>query len=135
MKYIKYYPLFEKELGWKEMITIEGLGEFAAKLDTGNGTISSSLGVNSLEITGDSVKWECNGENRIDNIIDWSHAKVGHSMDKRPIVMLRIEIDGVQMDVPIALTNRSDKETLVLLNRDVLSRLGVVISPNRQFTL
>ncbi len=135
MKYIKYYSLFEKELGWKEIITIDGLGQFTAKLDTGNGTKASSLGVNSLEIAGDSVRWECNGEHRVDHIIDWSHAKVGHSLDKRPIVMLTIEIGGVRMEAPVALTDRSDKETLVLLNRDILSRLGVSVSPHQQFTL
>jgi hypothetical protein len=136
MKYIKCYSLFEQELGWKEMITIEGLGEFAAKLDTGNGSKASSLGVNSLEITGDSVRWSCNGEDRVDRIVDWSYAKVGHSLDKRPVITMEIEIGGVQMNnVPIALTDRSDKETPVLLNREVLSELGVVVSPQHQFTL
>lgn len=137
MKYIKPYRLYEaEEIGWQEWCSIPGVGRFLAKLDTGNGTKASSLGVDSMEIDGDLVYWSCNGKDRVDPIKDWSHAEVGSSIDKRPIIILDIELGPHQLsEVPIALTDRSSKSTPVLINRDLLSRLGVVVAPDQAFLL
>ena len=137
MKYIKSYPLWEaEEVGWQEWCQIADLGRFLAKLDTGNGTGASSLGVDSMEIDGDLVYWSCNGVDRQDPIKDWSHAEVGSTIDTRPVIILDIELGPHKLSgVPIALTNRSDKSTPVLVNRDLLSKLGVVIAPDRKFLL
>ena len=137
MKYIKPYSLYEaKEVGWQEWCQIADLGRFLAKLDTGNGTGASSLGVDSLKIDGDQVYWSCNGVNRQDPIKDWSHAEVGDSIDTRPVIILDIELGPHRLsEVPIALTDRSGKSTPVLVNRDLLSRLGVVVAPDRKFLL
>jgi hypothetical protein len=136
MKYIKEYRLYEMELGWKEVVSIPNLGRFVAKLDTGNGTKASSLGVDQWKIHGDSVAWSCNGHNRIDLIRDWSHAEVGDSIDKRPVIILDIELGPHRLSgVPVALADRSGKETPFLINRDILSQLGVSVAPDREFLL
>lgn len=137
MKYIKPYSLYEaEEVGWQEWCIIPDLGRFLAKLDTGNGTKASSLGVDSIEIDGDLVYWNCNGKDRVDSIKDWSLAKVGDTIDKRPIIILDIELGPHRLsEVPIALTDRSAKSTQVLINRGLLSRLGVTVAPNREFLL
>jgi hypothetical protein len=142
VKYIKPYQLFEsaeslyREVGWKEWCQIADLGRFLAKLDTGNGTGASSLGVDSMEIDGDLVYWSCNGVDRQDPIKDWSHAEVGSTIDTRPVIILDIELGPHKLSgVPIALTDRSDKSTPVLVNRDLLSQLGVVVAPDREFLL
>jgi hypothetical protein len=125
-----------QEIGWKEWCTIPKLGRFLAKLDTGNGTKASSLGVDSIEVDGDQVYWSCNGVDRQDPIKDWSHAEVGSNIDKRPVIILDIELGPHRLSkVPIALTDRSDKSTPVLVNRDILSQLGVVVAPDREFLL
>ena len=136
MKYIKAYPLFEMELGWKEVVSIPGLGKFIAKLDTGNGTKASSLGVDQWKIDGDSVSWSCNGQDRIDPIKSWSHAEVGDSIDNRPVIILDIELGPHRLSgVPVALADRSEKETPFLINRDLLGQLGVSVAPDREFLL
>jgi hypothetical protein len=121
-------------LGWKEWVTIPSLGRFVAKLDTGNGTKASSLGVDQWKIDGDQVAWSCNGQDRVDPIKSWSHAEVGDTIDKRPVIILDIELGPHRLSgVPVALADRSGKETPFLINRDILSKLGVSVASDKEF--
>jgi hypothetical protein len=136
MKHLRTYPVFEAELGWKEWCSVPGVGGFVAKLDTGNGTKASSLGVDHWSLEGDRVRWCCGDQERVDPIQDWSQARVGHSVDRRPIILLDLVIGPHRLEgVPIALADRAGKEAQILINRELLSRLGVSVSPDQEFTL
>lgn len=109
-----------------------------AKLDTGNGTIASHIEVGALSIDGDKVSFTFNKKQYTLDIVGYSKAITGTQQHNRPIVhMYNIKLGMRQMnDVPIALVeNRDGKSSNVLINRELLSWLGYVVSPSQTHIL
>jgi ribosomal protein S6--L-glutamate ligase len=126
----------KKVIGFREVIHIPEIGDIVAKFDTGNGSLSSSLTYDKIEVSKDekSVSWELNGKKFKNDIIDWSHAEVGNVTDKRPIIEIEIQFAGkTYKDVHVSLVDRSDKSTKFLVNRKFMERIGCAVSPNKTF--
>ena len=116
-------------------MTIKGVGDFRAKMDTGNGTKASMKEVDKLDVDGQVVKWELNGKKFVNKLNGWSvpqHTKV---IDKRPIIHMDVEFNNRSYrNIPFGLTTE-DSKSECLVNRDLMTVLKVVVNPNRAFIL
>lgn len=131
----KEFYLQDKTAGYIESVEIS-LGDkpltLLAKLDTGNGAIASHMEVGALEEKGDNVTFSFNGKQYTQKIYGHSNAITGSQKHSRPIIHIESIKLGqrVLKDVPMALVeNRDGKSTNVLLNREMLSWFGYVVSP------
>lgn len=130
-----------KSIGYKEDITIflndDDKYETEAKLDTGNGAKASTIGCESIIEEGEDVKATIKGKEYTFKKHGLSRAKVGQNVEERVTVIIpRIKLGTRQLlDVEFALVDNRDKSTEVLLNRDVLSKMGYMINPGKKHTL
>lgn len=107
--------------------------EMSTKLDTGNGSYASTIGCDKVKVKGDEVIATIDGvEYKFDKHRE-VNPKVGQVREKR----ITVKIPSIQigtrrlLDVEFALVDNRDKSTRVLLNRDIISRFGFVVSPNK----
>lgn len=131
----KEFYLQDKTAGYIESVEIS-LGDkpltLLAKLDTGNGAIASHMEVGALEEKGDNVTFSFNGKQYTQKVYGHSNAITGSQKHNRPIIHIESIKLGQRIlkDVPMALVeNRDGKSTNVLLNREMLSWFGYVVSP------
>lgn len=126
---------FFTECGYLERLKIKGVGEFRAKMDTGNGTKATMKEVDKLVVDGQVVKWELNGKKFENKLKGWSvpqHTKV---IDKRPIIHMEVEFNNrTYINIPFGLTT-ADSKSECLVNRDLMTIFKVVVNPNRAFIL
>ena len=132
----KEFYLQDKTAGYMESVDISINDNepvtLLAKLDTGNSALASHMEVGSMDITGDVVNFNFNGKKYSEKIFGYSKAITGSEKHKRPIIHIKTIKLGLRMlyDVPMALVeNRNGKSTNVLLNREIMSWLGYIISP------
>lgn len=130
------FVLQDKVAGFIESVEIEfGEGikkEYLAKLDTGNSTKASTIEVGEFELSDKMVKFMIDGKEFEYELVGESNARAGEETYKRPIIILpEIKLGLRKMkNVPFALVkSREKKTTNVLLNRDVMSKMGYVIHP------
>jgi len=124
----------KKESGFREMITIDGIGNFVAKLDTGNGATSCSLHADNVKEEDGYVKWTIDGKEYKNQIIGTSRAEVGEKIHNRSVINLDVDYGGrVFKNVKFSLVDRGEKSTPVLLNRYFLSRAGIIVNPAEDF--
>jgi ribosomal protein S6--L-glutamate ligase len=124
------------EAGFREIIEIDGVGEFVAKFDTGNGSKSCSMHVDKVTVDGDICKWELKGNTYKNKLVGYSKTEVGDTIEERPIINLNITFAGKTFeDVPVSPVDRSMKSTPVLINRKFMERAGISINPEKEFTL
>lgn len=131
----KEFYLQDKTAGYLESVDIAvGDGEpktLLAKLDTGNGAVASHMEVGNMEIKDDIVSFTFNGAKYSAKIFGYSNAVTGTQKNKRPIIHLKSIKLGLRKlnDVPMALVeNRDGKSSNVLLNREMMSWFGYIIS-------
>ena len=157
MKYIKQYkdfsPVFEKlvyeggakkpykkkqtkddlkRVGYLEMVSVPGIGDFVAKFDTGNGSISSISCDDWKEFDG-WIDWTLNG-------VKTHSRKTGVSTvfnknnEKRVCVALTVEFDGkTYKDVPFALIDRSKNYAKMLVNRTFINTCHAMVDTSAPF--
>ena len=126
----------KKLTGFRELITIPGVGTFVGKLDTGNGATSCSLHADSIEENNGEVVWTLGNEQFINKIVGQSKAEVGEKIHHRSVINLDVEFNGiVYKKVKFSLVDRTEKSTPLLLNRDFLSSAGLVVDPSEDFVL
>lgn len=124
------------EAGFREIIEVEGIGEFVAKFDTGNGSKSCSMHVDELSIEDDECKWKLKGKSYKHKIVGYSKTEVGDKVEERPIIHLDIVFAGkVYEKVPVSPVDRSMKSTPFLINRKFMERTGILINPEKEFTI
>ena len=122
-----------KPAGWLEAIEIwfddDTHKEYLAKLDTGNGTSASTLEVGKYEEKGGDINFDIDGHKVTKKIVGRTKVKVGESEFTRNIVVVpKVKIGLRQMsDVELSVVERRNKSTNVLVNRDLLSKLGYVV--------
>ena len=112
--------------------------EFLAKLDTGNSTKASTLEVGEFKEEGKMIEFTVDGKKMKFEKIGKSKAKAGEEVYERPIIVVPQIILGMRKlnNVPIALVkSRDNKTTNLLLNRDVMSKMGYVVHPNNAHIL
>lgn len=134
--------LQDKVAGFIESTTIEfaeGVSKtFLAKLDTGNSTKASTLEVGEFKEEKNHILFKIDGKDiklKKQGVIK---ATAGEETYERPTVIVPELTLGVRKlkNVQLALVkSRANKTTNLLLNRDVLSRLGYVVHPNNAHVL
>ena len=126
---------FTKESGFQERITIDGYGPVRAKFDTGNGTDASLFVVDKIDVKDKTVRWEKDGHKFKSKLQGTSHPTHNEKIDERPIVFVDVTFNNkFYTDVPIGLSTKDSKSTF-LVNRDLITRFKVNVSPNRKFVL
>lgn len=140
----KEFELQEKIAGYIESVDIDwgnGFKAYLAKLDTGNGTKGSSIEVGDYTIEDNNIKFSVDGKQYEFEITDYSNAKTGDGDEKqttkRPMILVpRLKL-GLRLlkNVRISIIKTREKTTNVLLNRNILSELGYVVSPSKTHIL
>jgi len=127
---------FKKKVGFKEMITISIQGdkyEFTATMDTGNGGVVPTLGVDKMNIDNDKVTITIGDKEYTFDKKGEASPTVGNVVHHRPIIIIDyIKIGGRKLDEPfIAVTDERKKSTKSLINRDTMSKLNLVVDPGK----
>ena len=140
----KEFELQEKIAGYIESVDVDwgnGFKSYLAKLDTGNGTKGSSIEVGDYVIEGKKIKFSVEGKQYEFEITDYSNAMTGDGEEKktakRPMILVpRIKL-GLRLlnNVRMSIIKAREKTTNVLLNRNILSELGYVVSPSKTHIL
>ena len=118
-------------VGYLEMIGVPEIGDFVAKFDSGNGTVSSIM-CDKYEVDGDYVNWEING-------IKMRSKKCGKSVvrnrndEERVSVMLDITFRGKDYKIPFALVDRSKNYVKMLVNRLFMNTAHVMVDTSVTF--
>ena len=116
-------------------LAIDGYGPIRAKFDTGNGTKASLFVVDELEVKGKEVIWAKDGKKFKNKLMGMSHPAHVGKIDERPIVHLSVRFNNkLYNDVPFGLSTKDSMST-VLINRELLTRFKVSVSPIRRFVL
>ena len=137
----KKFYLQDKVAGFLETVDITMIDNSAsllAKLDTGNGAVASHLEVGDYEEKDGKVTFKFNGKSITMKVIGHSKAVTGTQEHNRPIVVAKSISLGIrkQYDIPIAIVrSRDGKSSNVLINRELLSWLGYVVSPSQTHIL
>lgn len=136
------FCLQDKIAGFIESATVDfgdGISkEFLAKLDTGNSTKASALEVGEYKESDKYIEFNVDGKHMKFEKVGNSKAKAGEEVYERPIIMVPQIIVGLRKvnNVPISLVkSRDNKTTNLLLNRDIISKLGYVVHPNNAHIL
>ena len=88
-----------------------------------------------LEIKKNQAMWSYRGKKFTNNIVGYSHPVHVSEKGERPIVLIDVSFAGeIFKDVPFGLELKDSKST-VLVNRELLTRFRVSVSPNRKFVL
>lgn len=129
--------LQEKIAGYVESVNMDfGDGikkDFLAKLDTGNSTKASCLEVGEYTEKGKNITFTVDGKKLTFKKVGEAKAVAGEKTYIRPIITIPELTLGLRKlkNVPISIVkHRNNKTTNLLINRDVMSKLGYVINPN-----
>lgn len=136
------FYLQDKTAGFLESVEIEwtdGVKKtYLAKLDTGNGAKASHIEVGEYTVNGDKITFTIEDKEFTYDIIGYSQARTGEKEEaNRPI----IEISALKLGlrcakkVKMAIVKQRDKSSNVLINRDLLSGLGYVVSSRQTHIL
>jgi RimK family alpha-L-glutamate ligase len=126
----------KKVTGFRELISISGVGTFVGKLDTGNGATSCTLHADTIEENDGEVVWTLGNQQFVNKIVGQSKAEVGEKIHHRAVVNLDVEFNGIlYKKVKFSLVDRTEKSTPLLLNRDFLSSAGLIVDPSEDFVL
>lgn len=125
---------FKKKVGFKELIKVSIQGdkyEFTATMDTGNGGVVPTLGVDKMNVDGDKVNITIGDKEYVFDKKGEASPTVGNVIHHRPIIIIDyIEIGGRKLNEPfIAVTDERKKSTKSLINRDTMSKLNLVVDP------
>lgn len=137
----KEFFIQDKTAGYLEAVEIDmGKGpiKLLAKLDTGNSAIASHLEVGEMDIDGDYVKFKLEGQEYKFKIDTYSKAQTGNVINNRPVIVVNSVKLGQRKinNVPMALVKeRSNKSSNALLNRELMSWLGYIVSPSQTHLL
>lgn len=140
---INQLVLAPKAIGYLEMISFtfdENSTkeiDFEAKFDTGNGAKASTLACEKVELKDKTVLAKINGKDYSFKYIGESNAIVGQVVEKRIMAEIPCIRVGSRklLNAEFALVDNRDKQQKVLINRDIMSKLGYLINPARKHVL
>ena len=121
--------------GYRECLSLPGVGELVVKMDTGNGAKGMAFHGDKMEEDGKYLNWELGSHKFRDKIVGYSEPMDTHGETlKRPIIERDLVFAGKLVPkVPLSIVDRSAKSTPVLANRKFMDRLGIVVSPSKAF--
>jgi hypothetical protein len=138
---IKYYADPDNRIsvptqcGVFEVVNVKPFGEIVAKFDTGNSG-RSVLHAEDVKITGKKISFKLRGKRISARIKEYARLRTGAGLDKRPMIELDVDFAGtVYEDVEFGLDDRSEMSTDVLLNKDTMTRMNVMVNPNRKYVI
>lgn len=130
------FMLQDKTAGFTEGVTIQFDKDFdmkfLAKLDTGNSVRASTLEVGNYKEEGNKISFTLKGHKMTFDKGESVRAKAGEETYERPTIIVPELTCGLRKvrNVPLALVkSRDNKSTNILLNRDIISKLGYVVHP------
>ncbi len=134
------FMLNDKIAGYVETATVDfgdNPVDVLAKLDTGNGAKASHIEVGEYTEKGKNITFSFMGKNYTFEKIDESNAWAGDTHESRPIIELPYLKLGrrVLKNVPMAIVKRREKNSNMLLNRDLLSKFGYSVSCSKRHLL
>lgn len=108
-----------------------------AKLDTGNGAKASTIGCDSITENGDNIMATINGKNYTFKRKGESNAIVGQVTEKRLTVTIPcIQIGSRKLlDAEFALVDNRKKKQKILVNRDIMTKMGYLVNPAKKHIL
>lgn len=133
--------LAPKAIGYLENITFTMDNDdeftFEAKFDTGNGAKASTIGCDSVEYSGNLVTATIDGKQYHFKKAGESRAIVGQVTEPRITVIIPcIQVGSRKLlDVEFALVDNRNKKQKVLINRDVMAKMGYQINPAKKHVL
>lgn len=120
-------------VGYLEMVRVPKIGDFVAKFDSGNGTVSSIM-CDKYEVDGDYVNWEINGKKLRSK--KWKKSVVlNRNGEERISVLLDVEFNGDSYQVPFALVDRSKNFVKMLVNRLFMNTCHVMVDTSTTFLI
>ena len=128
----------KRAIGFREVVTIPGIGDFVAKFDTGDGALSCSLTYDKMKVDEDKkiVNWELGGKKFKSKLVGISNAEVGDKTYERPVIEMDVSFcNKLYKGVAVSLVDRKDKSTKFLCNRNFMKRLGCSVSPSKTFVV
>jgi glutathione synthase/RimK-type ligase-like ATP-grasp enzyme len=135
------FMLQDKTAGFIEAVTInfgDCSKEFLAKLDTGNSTSASTLEVGQFHQDGKKIRFNVDGKEMEYEIVEIMKAKAGNEVYKRPVIVvpeLKLGLRKVKNARIAIVDSRKNKSTNMLLNLDILGKLGYVVHPSNSHVL
>lgn len=129
-----------KSIGYREDMTFyigDDKLELEAKFDTGNGAYASTLGCDSILEEGDTIKAMIKEKQYTFKKHGKSTPTVGQVREERITVLIdEIKIGTRRYkNAEFALVDNRNKSTKVLINRDLMSKMGYMINPAKKQTL
>ena len=124
------------ECGYKEVISIKPFGDLVAKFDTGNSGMPV-IHAENIKVIGKQVKWTLLDKTITSDIIRKEEISVGGLRDydeERYVIKLDVEFLGGIYETEFTLDNRKDR-TLILLDREFMSRVNVMVNPDRKYVV
>ena len=137
----KEFYIQDKTAGYLESVEIDWGGTkktYLAKLDTGNGAYASHVEVGEYIEKNNKVTFNVEGKQFTFDVVDHSKAKTGEEeIANRPIIVVPSIRLGLRQtnDAKIAIVKSRQKSSNVLINRDLLSNMGYVVSPRQTHIL
>lgn len=125
----------EKIAGYEEAMSIDlgnGPIKMLARLDTGNGSQAGHFEVGDYEIDGEDVKFSLMGHKYSFKKVGESKPIVGDKEYTRALIIVPEITVGKRklQNVKMGVVRQRNKSTNALLNRDILSRMGYIVSPS-----
>jgi len=123
------------ECGWEEVVDLGHFGTVTAKFDTGNYKYPV-MHAEDIKVTGGKVTFN-NGHKTITTKVKGSYVSVtGGGEDERLLIEDEFSFAGKNYGiVQFGLDDRSRMGTDVLLNRKIMSRLNVIVNPQRKYVV
>lgn len=120
------------EVGYLELVGVPGIGDFVAKFDSGNGSISS-ITYDTYEIDGDWVIWTLNGIT-MRSKRSKSSVVANKDYEKRIGIELDVVFNGVKYEsVPFTLANRKKNYAKMLVNRTFINTIHGMVNTSKTF--
>lgn len=127
---INFKTFYEKTvIGLIERISLEGIGDIDAKIDSGNGAFNVLHGED-ITKQGNKVTFTTvNGKRLIKDIKDTVSINIGAgNVEERPVVTFRMKFGGQEFEnVPFSIGNRSTNEYKILVGKDFIKQLDALI--------
>ena len=139
---INQLVLAPKSIGYLEDVTFifddsDNEVTFEAKFDTGNGAKASTIGCEKLIVEDNDILATINGKEYKFKKEGNSNAIVGQVTEERITVLVpSIKIGSRKLlNVEFALVDNRKKQQKILINRDIMSKMGYLINPAKKHIL
>ena len=124
-----------EQCGYYEIVRIEPFGKMVAKFDTGNSS-RPVIHATDVKVKNGDITFTHNGTTHTTKHYGKYTTVTGAGEDVRWIVEFAMEFAGtIYPEIRFGLDNREDLSSDVLLNREIMSRINVMVNPRRKYVV